>query len=84
MKQELIDRMEKYIRAGADEGSSIAGAIVAELDKPDYLVIAREICALACPRWAVLRDEYRSGVLDTDASVQYALEQLERAAGLRN
>lgn len=81
MKQELIDRMEKYIRAGADEGSSIAEAIVAELDKPDYLVIAREICALACPRWA---DEYRSGVLDTDASVQYALEQLERAAGLRN
>lgn len=81
MKQELIDRMEKYIRAGADEGSSIAEAIVAELDKPDYLVIAREICALARPLWA---DEYRSGVLDTDASVQYALEQLERAAGLRN
>lgn len=81
MKQELIDRMVDYIRDRAFEGSAIASAIVDEIDKHDYLVIAREICALAGPRWA---DEYRSGVLDTDASVQYALEQLERAAGLRN
>lgn len=80
MKQELIDRMEKYIRAGADEGSSIAEAIVAELDKPDYLVIARDICALACPNWA---SDYRDGDLDDDVSTKYALEQLERAAGLR-
>ena len=81
MKQELIDRMETYVRNMAcHPGSAEARAIVAELDKPDYLVIAREICARACHEWS---SDYRCGDLDTDPGVVYALEQLERAAGLR-
>ena len=80
MKQELIDRLESYVRSMACGGYEQARAIVAELDKPVYLVIAREICALACPNWAT---DYRDGDLDDDVSTKYALEQLERAAGLR-
>lgn len=82
MKQELIGRMATYIRHNVKlgTGNAEARAIVAELDKPDYLVIAREICARADPAWA---EDYLSGDLDTDSGVVYALEHLERAAGLR-
>ena len=80
MKQELIDRMEAYVRMHANRGSCKAREIAAELDKPDYLVIARVICARAYPEWA---EDYLSGDLDTDSGVVYALEHLERAAGLR-
>lgn len=80
MKQELIDRMEAYVRMHANRGSCKAREIAAELDKPDYLVIAREICARAHP---ACESPYREGFLDRCNQVQYALEQLERAAGLR-
>lgn len=80
MKQELIDRMVDYIRDRAFEGSAIASAIVDEIDKHDYLVIAREICARAHP---ACESPYRKGFLDRCNQVQYVLEQLERAAGLR-
>ena len=81
MKQELIDRMEAYVRANAHYPGQIeARAIVAELGKPDYLVIAREICARASDEWSA---NYRAGRYDNEDDVQYALEQLERAAGLR-
>lgn len=81
MKQELIDRMETLVRHYAVSSSDAeARAIVAELDKPDYLVIAREICAHAIPsaRIAIIAGSY-----DNNPSVKYALEQIERAAGLR-
>lgn len=82
MKQELIDRMVAYIRHDVklETGNAEARAIVAELDRPDYLVIAREICALADTDWSAM---YRGGNMDANPGVQYALEQLERAAGLR-
>lgn len=80
MKQELIDRMEAFVRYMSLNCYPEACKIVAELDKPDYLVIAREICARAAQEWA---SDYRNGGLDADPGVVYALEQLERAAGLR-
>lgn len=81
MKQELIDRMVDYIRDRAFEGSAIASAIVDEIDKPDYLVIARKIVTIASG--PTLASGYMGGFLDDDPAVQYALEQLERAAGSR-
>ena len=58
MKQELIDRMENFVRYLAGlPGSPEARAIVAELDKPDYLAIARKICAK-------VDREYASGMFD--------------------